>query len=216
MNSPVPDPCLIAILHDQPPSVFPNGIVRIEQREIGLLKIPTGRIVACDPFMMFDPAAFTERTPTGSFPVDLFIAHYQHGDQRIAAARLRFSHHPAEWWDLARLPDQDLSELEADHFFGYPVDSGTGSFMDFRAAKSLDERMASSDGYFQEIIREMDLTYVHTRSWAMLESDRDGELNAAVFSSGWGDGMYASFWGWSGEGLTCLVTDFGLLYSSPE
>jgi hypothetical protein len=123
---------------------------------------------------------------------------------------------PADWWDLALLPDQDVSQLEADHFFGYPVDSGTGSFMDLRAAKKLDKRMASDDDYFHEIIREMDLTYVHTRSWAMLELDCDSEMNAAVFSSGVGDGLYASFWGWSGDSLACLVTDFGLFYSLPE
>jgi hypothetical protein len=141
---------------------------------------------------------------------------YESGDQRIAAARLRFTHHAAEWWDLALLPDQDMSELESDQFFGYAVDSGTGSFMDLRAAKKLDKRMASDSDNVHEIIREMEPTYVHTRSWAMLDVDHDGELNAAVFSSGVGDGVYASFWGWSGEGLACLVTDFGVLYSSPE
>nr|MCU0910302.1 DUF4241 domain-containing protein [Paracoccaceae bacterium] len=46
-------------------------------------------------------------------------------------------------------------------------------------------------------------------------------LSMAVFSSGWGDGWYASYWGFDQSGCLCaLVTDFGVLdggypYASP-
>jgi len=41
------------------------------------------------------------------------------------------------------------------------------------------------------------------------------EANVITFSSGWGDGGYASFWGYDALGdLTCLVTDFNLFNMS--
>ena len=41
---------------------------------------------------------------------------------------------------------------------------------------------------------------------------KDLDVNVAVFSSGWGDGFYASYWGEDEAGnVLALVTDFGVL-----
>jgi hypothetical protein len=38
-----------------------------------------------------------------------------------------------------------------------------------------------------------------------------------VFQSGYGDGFYASYWGFDAEGqLVCLVTDFDLFYEDDQ
>ena len=52
-------------------------------------------------------------------------------------------------------------------------------------------------------------------SWADMKVSADTEANVVTFSAGWGDGGYASFWGYDALGnLTCLVTDFDL-FSTP-
>jgi hypothetical protein len=216
VSKPVLDPSLESALVGGCPGELPWQAVRVEEREIGILAVPSGRIVACDPFLLWKPVALALETPTGSFPVRLFIIHYEDGDQRIAAARLEFTGGAPDRWEMAVMHGQDVSTLEADHIFGYAVDSGTGSFMDLKAAKQLETHMGADQHYFEEVIEQMDQTYVHTRSWAMIDVGNADGLNAAVFSSGVGDGFYASYWGWSGGRLMCLVTDFGLLYSESD
>ena len=50
-------------------------------------------------------------------------------------------------WEMAVWPGQDPTELEADQFFGYGVDSGTGSFLDADQDRYLD-RLKEDGGLF--------------------------------------------------------------------
>ena len=61
------------------------------------------------------------------------------------------------------------------------------------------------------LYHEMERTYVSTRSYAMIPIPPDSAPSLACFSSGWGDGVYASYWGLRGDEITRLVTDFGLV-----
>jgi Protein of unknown function (DUF4241) len=209
------DPRLEAALAGGRVPVFPDRVTRVESYELGVLAVPTGRLVACDPFTG-GRSAFSQQSPKGHFPVHLLIAHYEGPDERIAAATLRFSTGIPDQWEMAVSPGQDPSTLGPDEFFGYGVDSGTGSFMDSEAADRLDVRMSQVESYADTIIERMETTYKHTRSWALIDLDDDGGLEVALFSSGLGDGMYASYWGWSKGELVCLVTDFGLFYDEYE
>ena len=53
---------------------------------------------------------------------------FDDGDERVAAALVRFADHEPASWDLALVPGQDPRILGPDEVFGYGVDSGTGSF----------------------------------------------------------------------------------------
>lgn len=216
VSKPLLNADLAAVLAGDPPASLPWGIVQVEGWEIGSLAVPTGRLVACDPLMIGKPVPFALRTRKGRFPVQLFIAQYEGGDQRIAAARLQFARGVPDRWDMAVTADEDASTIEPGDIIGYPVDSGTGSLMDLKAAKRLAAQMHGIQRYFDMIEDKMEENYVHTRSWAMIDLGDGDELNAAVFSSGLGDGLYASYWGWSGAKLLCLVTDFGLFYSEAD
>lgn len=57
---------------------------------------------------------------------------------------------------------QDLSALKEGGIFGYPVDSGTGCFMDRAAREALNEEMRANPDYYEKMLAEMDKTYVHT------------------------------------------------------
>ncbi|GEM_PF-2788441 len=54
--------------------------------------------------------------------------------------------------------------------------------------------------------------YIHTREWADFQLEDETGLNVVYFTSGFGDGLYPSYWGYDGAGdLACLVTDFEVL-----
>lgn len=219
------DSRLEAALAGHPDPVLPKGVIRVESYEMGVLAVPTGKLIARDPFIGRTPA-FSQQSPRGHFPVQLLIAHYGGRDdllgpsgwphERVAAATLRFSASRPDRWEMAALPGEDPLTLGPEEFFGYGVDSGTGCFMDSEAADRLEFRMAQDQSYVDAVVERMAETYKHTRMWALIDLDEDGGLDVALFSSGWGDGSYASYWGWSKGELVCLVTDFGLYHDEGE
>jgi hypothetical protein len=190
--------------------------VGFQCREIGHLAVTSGALAASDPFVFPNPPPFTQAIPAGRYPVSIAIACFGMGeerDERVAFARVELSHSPAVSWTMALTEGQDPSALEYDGYFGYGVDAGTGCFMDPVAGQLLAERMDREDEYFNVIIDEMQRTYQGTRSWLdWCPSPEQHAANIICFSSGWGDGHYPSFFGFSGDGRACtLLTDFLIL-----
>jgi hypothetical protein len=186
------------------------GKATLRLRGAGELVVTSGRVVACDPLTDPEAGPFARAVPPGRHPVVLSVAHFEDGDQRVAAAVVRFADARAARWELALLPGQDAGELGEGEVFGYGVDSGTGCFMDEEAAQGLLRKLDESDEYYEEIIDEMDKTYVHTWSWANVEMTPAG-ANLVAFSTGVGDGLYASYFGLDDAGRpVSLVTDFSM------
>jgi hypothetical protein len=191
------DPCLEAVLAGAaPPSEMDPSIFRIETRVVGLLGLPTGIIVACDPDVG-STEAFSRLAPRGEFPVRLYIVHYKDGDQRIAVAALEFSEEIPDQWE------------QADVVSG--VDAGKSCFMDRTTAERLALIRQQDPSWQDDMYREMEKTSVPTWSWAMVPIPPDSARSLACFSSGWGDGAYASYWGLRAGKVTRLVTDFELV-----
>lgn len=154
--------------------------------------------------------AFTLQLAPGRYPVILNVATFD-TDQRVAYAALKIAEGKVQHWEMAHVPGQDLSSLEADELFCYGVDSGTGCFMDVLAAQALRKKMDADEHYFETLIAELDKTYVDTWSWANVEMDPDTHANLIAFSSGWGDGCYASYFGFDdAHNALILITDFGV------
>lgn len=104
---------------------------------------------------------------------------------------------------------QDVTTLKEGEIYGYGVDAGTGAFMDITGAEELSSFLTQKEDNYERLIEEMELTYKHTRNWLLWQR---GDNNVAMFSSGWGDGYYASYIGYDGDNNICrLVTDFGVL-----
>jgi len=183
--------------------------VTLRCHSAGDLVLSTGKIVACDPAVSPDTPPFAIGVPPREYPVLLSVAHYAK-DQRVAYAMLKFNDEKPARWEMALLPNQDLASLKKDEVFCYGVDSATGCFMDAGAAQVLVANM-DSDVYFEMIAEEMDKTYVDTWSWANITLDTSTGANIICFSTGLGDGVYASYFGLDDEGRAlCLVTDFGI------
>jgi len=176
--------------------------------EVGILKISEGFIIACDPFLYNNDQSFTTKFPTGNFPVELAVAQID-DDERIAFARIKFSSEAPASWTLAVCEGQDISTLNNNEIFGYPVDAGTGAFLDSSAAKEFMEFMTEKEENYMYLIDEMEKNYRHTWDWLMWERN---STNVAMFKTGWGDGVYPTYIGYNKTGNICrLVTDFSVI-----
>ena len=176
--------------------------------DLGNLKITNGAIVACDPFLYNHDAPFEQLFPVGEFPVQLAIARVN-TDERLGFARISFSDQHPVAWKMALCEGQDLSTMKADEIFGFGVDTGTAAFMDISGAEALYGFLSKEENNFNVLIDEMHKHYKDTWDWLLWEKN---DANAAMFSSGWGDGYYASYVGTDANGGICrLVMDFAIV-----
>lgn len=193
---------------------------------LGDLVVTSGHIVACDPLVMLDTHPLAATIPLGRYPVLLSVAAFAHGDQRVAFALLRLSDHAAVRWENAVPQGRSLEALQPGHVYGYPVDAGTGCFMDTDAARALaapsTPTTAGQEGAVgegrdlsEELLKLQEQTYVNTWSWANLVTDPETGANVIAFSSGLGDGFYSSYWGYdAAEERVALMTDFVIVDDS--
>lgn len=179
--------------------------------EAGTLKLPSGRICAADPFVaLSDAKPFKQVTPTGVFPVRLAVANFPSGGLRVAFARVDFREAPIARWSMAVIEGQDIATLKKDEFFGYGVDAGTGSFFDPVAGKAADALLNANPDAWKawQTEGEANGPKVVGPYFFLLDLPL-GAANAIMFNSGWGDGAYASWFGYDAEGnVAALVTDF--------
>ncbi len=180
-----------------------EGRIEMELRVIGELDVPTGRICVSDPgTTSFEGphSPLARRAPTGRFPVEVALARFE--DQaRVACARVRFAAGPAVTWEHATF--EGGGAPGPDEVAGYGVDAGMGCFFDAASNAEVDE--ATMDAWLAAMEANQ------ASSWTWHEA-KVGSTNVVMFSSGWGDGFYASYWGLDAEGnIVELVTDFELL-----
>lgn len=184
--------------------------VRLERRELADLVVVSGKVVACDPFTVYEGVLpFDIEVEPGRYPVILSIARVEeNGDQRVAYAMLRLGEGQPVRWELATWPGKRLEDLGVGEVFGYGVDAGTGSFMDETAAQKL----AQDEELIDKLLDDSRDNYVDTWSWTDFVVDEETGANVISFSSGFGDGFYPSYRAFDEEGrLVALVTDFGVV-----
>lgn len=173
---------------------------------IGKIKIAGGHIIACDPLHIDEYGIpFTQVFPTGEFPVQLSIV--KSGKEEITAfARINFSDEPVEKWEFALQEGQQPIPVGGKEMHGYGVDGGVAIFIDEAASKALDKKTVDNmDG---AVLKEMEKHYHNTWKYIMYNFDQH---NLAAFTTGIGDGHYATYIGFDAKGKPCrLVTDFGL------
>lgn len=184
---------------------------------IGKLKITSGQICAADPFVQLEATKpFKQPVPSGEFPVRLAVADHPAGkvtDTRVAFARVDFSNRPVVTWRQALIEGQDLATLKPDENFGYPVDAGTGSFYDPAAIPPVDAMYKANPDVWQIWQNEGEATgskIVGPHSFVLMLPT--GDVNVAMFNSGWGDGFYTSWFGYDADGkVAALLTDFDII-----
>jgi hypothetical protein len=189
----------------------------------GDLIMPSGRLVACDPFLglVFDEDAvpFTVQVPPGRYPVLLALVGWTDPEKplqavtahRTAAAKLAVSDEPVVRWELALVAGQSLADLGENEFYGYGVDAGTGCFIDASAVQALKPLVQDDDDDLVELSLTDALSAVDWVGAVDLPS-LNGEVNIIAFMSGPGDGAYPTWVGYdAADHPTCFITDFEYL-----
>lgn len=76
-----------------------------EPHEAGLLRLPSGRLLAGDPFAdaITDREAFTVGVPSGDHPVSIGWAEWASGDTMVTAVRVLIRDEQAATWEMALL-----------------------------------------------------------------------------------------------------------------
>jgi hypothetical protein len=198
----------------------------------GRLQLTTGRVVAADPLVDIDAKAFTTAFPPGRYPVTLALV-----DGDIAYALVRVRDERPVRWEQALQPGERPKPGE---LLGYPVDSGTGSYMDDAAARTIEQRQNDALAWCAKRAsakvdpsdadawhRAMDecqaslgpdlLQILYTAGYrdhhaANVCVDAQSGANLIAFTSGAGDGVYSTFVGFGADGTpVAMVTDFKIL-----
>jgi hypothetical protein len=191
------------------------GELTLTPKTIGKLVLPTGKLVACDPICGPESPGFTADLRPGSYPVILCFADSPAGGRRVAYAMLRLQNINPVRWELATSSYEDVSTLKEGQYFGYLVDSGIGCFMDEAAGDVLIEGIEL--GNFQEYFAALLIEAMSKSEWVNFIVDESTGANVMAFSSGLGDGIYGTYFGYDeDDDLVCAVTDFNVLGKEAE
>lgn len=183
----------------------------LEPHPAGDVTLPTGQVVGCDPLVFAESDPYTVTVPPGTYPLRAWVAVLQqNGDEwrrYVAALQLAVRDEPAVRWEPALVKGDDVNDLEDDAFFGYPVDSGTGTLADAAALDALGgwdyERIEAAF-----IPDETPQAPVPGGVYPAVTDEKTG-ANVIVVSSGLGDGAYPTFIGYTASGeVASFVTDF--------
>jgi Protein of unknown function (DUF4241) len=181
------------------------GLVRVPTRK---LELPTGRLVACDPFYDQLPEPFTRALPPGNYEVS--ITHADLGDHwRSAFAVLTVRDVPTVSWELLTVPSDRPVEGRPYRYIGYGVDSALGCFADDVAVRLHEKRFKTDEDYREDTLL---VNQMEWDDWGELRPAGPEGPNIIGFSTGGGDGRYATFAGLASDGtVAAVVTDFRII-----
>lgn len=204
--------------------------VDLTEVSIGNLYLPTGKIIAGDPFFIHDQKPFKLKVNPGNYPVKLLIHKVEENHHRIAFSKIVFSDSPATNWTLALtedITDDQIKSLQQGESFGYGVDAGLGCFTDSETNSIFNETMDKfyesnpDNNYYDDLLAEEFKTASgqHPLShdlgdWNNHFPIKGDNHNVIMFASGWGDGSYPTYLGLDSNGkITELITDFLVIRS---
>lgn len=171
----------------------------LETFEAENLHISSGFLVASDPLITPDKPVFTTKFPLGNFPV---LIHKEKESNCIAYVEVVFGNKEITSWEMAVCDGQNISDLEGEEIFGYPVESGMGCFMDFETQTLLHE--LEQDLYHSKGVDFMGIyeEFFHEHffdangaidQFASLKPSDEKENNILAFETGYGEGFYGTF-----------------------
>ncbi len=195
----------------------PAGSSRVV--ELGQISLPTGVIVASDPFFAGSAIPFDLSVDPGVYSVKLRLEDLGSAGTRVASARLYFGPGSSAQVEPGE-PIISLGNL-------YAVDSGLGAFMDESTRRLFVAEMAAfnqshPDGNFYGDVlatkfrnNALDASNPDDAGlWALHEVGGSGHT-VAMFASGTGDGAYPTVWALNRHGEPLYVhTEF--LESEPN
>ena len=192
---------------------------------IGDVNLPTGKIIAADPFFASEQQPFARTVIPDKYPVYIYMAEIDKLHNRIAYAKIKFRPETSTRWVLALTDDmtqEELDDLGEDEFYGFPVESGIASFLDAETNEQFADKIekqqeTSPDGNFYDDVLVAEFMEYSGKNnfsrelgdWNNHQVKEDSDNNVIMFAAGWGDGYYPAYWGLNDEGDAVeLVIDF--------
>ncbi|MXN89769.1 DUF4241 domain-containing protein [Flavobacterium sp. Sd200] len=199
-----------------------EGLVEIH---IGDVNLPTGQIIASDPFFTTEQRPFLRTVEPDKYPVYIHVAEVDDLHHRIAYAKIKFRTDEPTKWVLAITDDispEELDELEEDEFYGFPVESGLAAFLDAETAAQFTAKIDKLEetnpegNFYDDVLSPEFMEYSGKNNfsrelgdWNDHKISADSDNNVIMFASGWGDGYYPAYWGLNDNGdVIELVIDF--------
>ena len=194
------------------------GDVEVDTLEIGEVNFPTGEILACDPFIeLEEKKPFIQKIPAGKYPVIISVVPSEEYGDRYACVKVEINKNKPVVYELAVLGnEEDMDGAGEDEFYGFGVDAGMGCVADKKTqeeyikywnkiAKEKDVDN-SFDDIFSSLLEESAKKYPKYQcdygdwvNWTIPGTD----CNLPIFASGWGDGVYPSYFGYDENGEVC-------------
>lgn len=203
------------ILAGQVQDVEPDGEISTlvtEVTDLGLLELPGGLVIAWDLYLTGEEhRPFTRRLPC-EHPRAVAAACCIAGDHwRNLALLLVAGEGPVVRWVGGRHVEEDTEDEDSADC--YPVDTGVGCFASPAAVAELDRVMREDDGMLEDpISRAMEESGTRHRTQAVIAAPSPGALPVAACHSGWGDGVYATWFGLDQQGRAIIaLTDFDVI-----
>lgn len=187
-----------------PQNLQDHGIICTQ---IGVLNLPTGKLVAADPLVNPERDAFTRTLPKGEYPVYIYYT----DNNAIGIAELRISEAPAVEWEMGILPDDKMEDLGEGEYFGFPVDTGLACFMDELSSDffcAIQDEVQSRMGddfisYYDNVLA--DELIKNNDMWCDHRPSPDSTLNVIIFDSSWGDNVFGCYFGLDAAGNVAKV-----------
>lgn len=192
---------------------------KLDILEIGEVNLSSGKILTCDPLAyLYDDQIepYIQEVKPNKYKVSLLVIE---DEERYAMMKVTFSNKEPKRYELAVTGEEELADVEEGEFFGYPVDAGMGCVCDFEAAKKyleyekkLEEENSDFDNRYDDLFSELleenaekhpkyQSSYGDWLNWTIPDSD----LNIVLFSSGYGDGYYPSYFGYDENNEICAL-----------
>lgn len=183
------------------------GRMHIERVEVGRLKLPTGRVIATDPILMYDDQSYSKKISPGIYTVYIYNGKVEDRKNQTVLAEIKFSDKTPVKWEMALFEGENAKAFAHDEFMGYEVENGLGCFMDEKVMEILDVMDEDELNKYEKNIR--DKVKQSKMSVADIIIDKKTGSNIVVFASGWNQGVFPTYYGLDKDGKVArLVTDF--------
>ncbi len=192
----------------------------IDTLEIGKVNFPTGKILVCDPLIELEDALpYIQTIPEGKYPVTISVMVSEEFGDRYACAKVKINENKPLYYDLGVVGNEDLDEkLDEGEYFGFIVDAGMACILDAQTQVAFSEYWSKRceaeediDPYndlFCDLLEENYKKHPKYQrdcgdwlNWTIPETN----LNIPIFASGWGDGVYPTYFSYDENGDVCGI-----------
>jgi hypothetical protein len=208
-------PDFVATADDSLPGEKPRPVkVFFRVTDLAKLKVTSGKIVAADPFVSTDQQPLALTVPAGEYPVRLAVLQGTMGRGRVAFARVDIADRPVARWEAANPIDMQRDAENPDGTWGVTVDSGVAAFFDEDAGQATSAAVAADETFFDSWLERGQNAGFKDKgaSGAFRLSADVGPGNVVAFDTGWGEGTYTVYAGYSADGnIAALLIDLDIL-----